>query len=103
MGRTVGNRPPRRRNEPGGRVARPVPVKFAKWVALSASVAPAGRAYPKGTGLVPVPRYSRMIRPALGFAGRVSRGEATRTHGLGIHRPRRGQAVEGAAGPPAAP
>jgi hypothetical protein len=83
-------------NQGTGRKTRPhLPPLEPKWVALSASVAPAGSAVPKGTGLVPVPRYSRMFGPPDIVA--------PEPRGLGIHRPRQGQAVKGAAGPPAAP
>lgn len=49
-------------NQGTGRKTRPhlAPLE-PKWVTLPASVAPAGRAVPKGTGLVPVPRVSRML------------------------------------------
>src|ERR1700721_1347727 len=50
MGGAADTRRPRRRNEPWGRVARPVPATYTKWVVLPAFVAPAGSAHPKGTG-----------------------------------------------------
>src|ERR1700722_13734342 len=70
MGRAAGNRRPRRRNEPWGRVARPVPATHSKWVALPALSPPLAGRTPRGRAQVPVPRYSRMILPRRGHAQR---------------------------------
>src|SRR3984957_18230326 len=70
MGRAAGNRRPRRRNEPWGRVARPPPATHSKWVALPALSPPLAGRTPRGRAQVPVPRYSRMILPRRGHAQR---------------------------------
>src|SRR5262249_2925060 len=83
-------------NQRTGRKTRPHPPPLAaRGMVPPPPAPPAGSTVLKGTGFVPVPRYSRM----LGFAGH----DPTGTTGSWHRRPRQGQAVEGAAGPPAAP